>query len=94
MKIRRLQIIVFWLIAVLFVWFVWPTPYVTVSRGRMVSHYNRFTGAECDITESCWWPESTPSVQPAPASVPHSSTPKNIFDELRHLKEGSQQQPK
>jgi hypothetical protein len=38
-------------IVVLFVWFVWPTPYRDVGRLMQV---NRLTGAMCRVGQSCW----------------------------------------
>ena len=57
-RLTLIHKIILWIVAMFFAWFIWPTPYSTVYvRGMARSHYNRFTGAQCDVTESCWFKE-------------------------------------
>jgi hypothetical protein len=63
---RRTAVIVVFL-ALGFAWFIWPTPYRTFGRAGLMQ-VNRFTGAKCQIGESCWrTPLPTEGTAPARA---------------------------
>jgi hypothetical protein len=45
---------------VIYVWFVWPTPYKDLPCSERATsdsecrHINRLTGAVCDVSQMCW----------------------------------------
>jgi hypothetical protein len=50
---RHPRTVSFAVVALVFAWFVWPTPYRSIGPdGRM--QINRLTGATCPVGESCW----------------------------------------
>ena len=55
----RLRVMVIVLL-VIFVWFVWPTPYrdlpcsTSAASYGDCSHINRITGAICRVSQTCW----------------------------------------
>jgi hypothetical protein len=40
-------------VALVFAWFVWPTPYRNIGPGGRMQ-INRLTGVTCRVGESCW----------------------------------------
>ena len=49
---RHATFVVIAILLLLFVWFVWPTPYRYIMGGE--AQVNRFTGARCAAGQSCW----------------------------------------
>jgi hypothetical protein len=49
---RHATVVVIAILALLFAWFVWPTPYQHIMGGK--AQVNRFTGARCLGGQSCW----------------------------------------
>jgi hypothetical protein len=60
---RHARGIVLALVAIVFAWFIWPTPYRTIGP-RGLTQINRFTGVRCDVGESCWRGPREPSDSP------------------------------